>query len=261
MRVQDFGRFDTPVVLFGGPYSNLEALRALCETLDGRPAICTGDVVAYGGNPNETLELTRNVGFPVVAGNCERQIALGADNCGCGFGDGGACDLMSKAWYPIALASCDADARAWMAALPDLGIFVQDGLRYAVIHGGATDISRYIWPSSARADFIAEIDAIETAVGAVDGIVAGHSGIAFSRRIGRHHWINPGVIGLPPHDGRRETRYAVLNGGDVTIHRLAYDVDGARAAMKSKGLTQGYHDTLVTGIWPSEDILPPELRR
>ena len=81
--------------------------------------------------------------------------------------------------------------------------------------------------------------ALEAAVGPVDGIVAGHSGIPFHRWIGRHHWINAGVIGLPPHDGRRQTRFALLKDNDVTFHRLAYDHAAARAAMETKGPDTG----------------------
>ena len=109
--------------------------------------------------------------------------------------------------------------------------------------------------------FYNEINALEQDIGPVDGVVAGHSGIAFHRKIGRHQWINAGAIGLPPHDGRPETRYAVLENGEVTIHRLRYDHQAARQAMEDAGLTQGYHEALTTGIWPSEDVLPPELRR
>ena len=32
-------------------------------------------------------------------------------------------------------------------------------------------------------------------------------------------------------------------------------------AMRSAGLTQGYDTALQTGNWPSEDVLPKELRR
>ena len=35
----------------------------------------------------------------------------------------------------------------------------------------------------------------------------------------------------------------------------------ARRRMEEVGLVQGYHDTLSTGIWPSEDVLPDELKR
>ena len=261
MRVQDFGQFDEGVTLFGGPYSNLPALEALASMVGDGPAICTGDVVAYGGQPVETLELIRRLGWPLVAGNCERQIAEGAEDCGCGFDAGSACDLLSQGWYPFALSAIDGEARGWMAGLPDIGTFTQKGRRYAVIHGGATDIARFLWPSSLDADFLHEIEAIEAAIGPISGVVAGHAGVAFHRQIGEHQWINVGAIGLPPHDGRPETRYAVLKDGEVTIHRLTYDHEAAKRAMEVAGLTQGYHDTLASGIWPSEEVLPQALRR
>ncbi len=261
MRIADFGRFDGQLVLCGGAYSNLQALEALAGVADDRPVICTGDVVAYGADAAGTVALVRELGWPVVAGNCERQIAAGADNCGCGFGVGSTCAALSQGWYPHALAACDKDVRTWMASLPDIGVIVHQNRRYGVIHGGATANNRFLWPSSGEAEFAREIKTIEAILGLIDGVITGHSGIAFQRQIGRHQWINAGVIGLPPHDGRPETRYAVLEGGDATIHRLAYDHARARAAMEAAGLTQGYHETLTSGIWPSEDTLPPELRR
>ena len=35
MRVREFGQLDGPVVLFGGAYSNLPALRALADAMEG----------------------------------------------------------------------------------------------------------------------------------------------------------------------------------------------------------------------------------
>ncbi len=260
VNVADFGHFEGPVVLCGGPYSNLQATQAMVAAAGDRPVICTGDVVAYCADPAATVELVRASGWHVIAGNCEQQIAEGADDCGCGFGDGTACDLLSRGWYPHALAATGQEARDWMAALPEVATFVQDGRRYAVVHGGGTAVNRFIWPSSADSDFEAEIAAVERMTGPLDGVVAGHCGVAFNRCVGRHHWINAGAIGLPPHDRRPETRYAVLDAGEVTIERLAYDHDGARAAMEAAGLQQGYDAALSSGVWPSEDILPPELR-
>ena len=260
VNVADFGHFEGPLVLCGGPYSNLQATRAMVEAAAGRAVICTGDTVAYCADPAPTVALVRKSGWRVIAGNCERQIAEGADDCGCGFGDGSACDLLSRGWYPHALAATDAAGRAWMAELPDVATFVHEGRRYAVVHGGGTAINRFVWPSSAEVDFERELSAIEQVTGPVDGVISGHCGIAFQRRIGAHHWINAGAIGLPPHDRRPETRYAVLDAGEVAIHRLAYDHEAAAVEMEAVGLTQGYEAALRTGIWPSEDILPPELR-
>ena len=261
LQVQDFGRFDEEVTLFGGPYSNLQALEALVEAVGDRPAICTGDIVAYCGDPSATTALMRQLDWPVIAGNCERQIAEDAPDCGCGFEEGMTCEVLARSWYSYARETLAAAEKAWMGTLPEIGIFVQEGRRYAVVHGGATAINRFLWPSSEASDFKVEIEAIEKIAGPVNGIVAGHSGIPFHRWIGDHHWINAGVIGLPPHDGRPATRYAVLKDGDVTFHHLTYDHAAARTAMEAAGLTQGYHATLDSGVWPSEDILPDALRR
>lgn len=260
MRHHDFGHFDGPVVLFGGPYSNLAALQALGGMLEGRPAICTGDIVGYCAEAVETVQEMQRLGCMSIAGNCERQIALGEADCGCGFEDGSACDLLSKGWYSHALKTCDAATVHWLDGLPELGSFTQQGQRYAVIHGGVDDISRFIWPDSPTALFEEEIAAIEAKIGKIDGVVAGHSGIAFHRQIGGHQWINAGVIGMPPHDGRPQTRFAVLDQGDAVIHRLSYDTEKTVRAMEEAGLTQGYHGALTSGVWPSEDVLPPSLR-
>jgi predicted phosphodiesterase len=261
MKVQDFGRFDGPLVLFGGVYSNFQALEALIKAIGDRPAICTGDVVAYCADASASVALVRQSGWPLVAGNCERQIADAASDCGCGFGPGSTCEMLSRGWYPHAAAQIGPNDRAWMAALPDIGIFQQGERRYAVLHGGATANNRFLWPSTAAEDFEDEINALEALTGQIDGIVAGHSGIAFQRRLGDYSWINAGAVGMPPHDGRPETRFAVLDRGDVTFERLSYDVHAAINAMQGAGLVQGYDVALQIGLWPSEDILPDELRR
>ena len=266
MIVQDLGELRGDFLIFGGPYSNAQASTALIDAARAHGivpenCICTGDVVAYCADPVATLALIRGFGGPVVAGNCERQLAQDAPDCGCGFEQGRACDLLSLGWYGYADARVGAPDRAWMAALPDLITFAHQARRYAVIHGGARDISRFLWPVSPAEVFAQEIAVIEQAVGPVDVVLAGHCGLAFARDIGRHRWINAGVIGMPPHDGRAQTRYAVISGQGVVFHRLGYDVDGAAAAMEAVGLTQGYHTALRRGIWPSEDVLPAGMRR
>lgn len=266
MRVQNLGELTGDVLIFGGPYSNLQALQALIDVTQSRGitpdnCICTGDVVAYCADAAATTALIRGFGCAVVAGNCEKQLGLGATDCGCGFEDGTACDVLSAGWYGHANAQIDAEARGWMAELPDIVTFEYSGRRVAVIHGGVTDVARFIWPVSGGDVFTQEIAALSAQVGAVDMVVAGHSGLAFARDLGDVQWVNAGVIGMPPHDGRPETRFAVLGDGGVVFERLAYDHKAAIAAMQAAGLTQGYHSSLTSGIWPNEDVLPKALRR
>lgn len=265
MRVRDLGALAGPVVLFGGPYSNLPATRALLDEAGARgippqSMICTGDVVAYCAQPAGCVALLRAAGCPVVAGNCERQLAARAPDCGCGFAEGSACDRLSAGWFAHADAGLDAAARDWMAALADVLLFRHCGRRYAVLHGGATDIARFVWPVDEDAVFAAEFAALEAVAGPVDAIVAGHCGLAFVRAIGARTWINAGAIGMPPNDGRPQTRWVLLDRGVAEIRRLEYDARAAQAAMRAAGLTQGYDAALTGGYWPSEEVLPPALR-
>jgi hypothetical protein len=115
--------FDAPILLYGGCYSNLEATRSLlCKAQDlGIPPermICTGDVVAYGADPQATVDLIRQSGVRVIMGNCEEALGFGASNCGCGFTEGSACSSLAEAWFAYADAHLDNDARAcWSCAV------------------------------------------------------------------------------------------------------------------------------------------------
>ena len=264
--IHDLGVLDGDVLVFGGPYSNLQATEALIAEAKRRGippgrCICTGDAVAYCADPDATLTALRGFGCALVAGNCEKQLADGATDCGCGFDADSACDLLSAGWFAHVDRCVGAPDRAWMGARPDMIVFRQGAVRCAVIHGGVTDIARFLWPVSAAAAFAEEIAAVRALAGSVDVILAGHCGVAFQRQIGDVTWVNAGAIGMPPHDGRTATRYAVLTEGKAMLHRLDYDHAAAAGAMRKAGLTQGYDAGLLSGIWPSEDNLPPALRR
>ncbi len=264
-RIRDLGVLEGEVLLFGGPCSNLQASRALLAEARARAIpperrICTGDVIAYCAAPGETLQLWQREAR-IVAGNCERQLAAGAAGCGCGFAPGSRCDRLSQGWYRHALGTVSAAQRAFMASLPDVILFSAFGRRHAVIHGGLSDIARFLWPVSPEAAFAEEIALLVDLVGPLERVIAGHCGIAFRRRIGAVEWLNAGSIGLPPNDGRPETRYLRLTGAGAVFERLRYDAAAARADMERAGLVQGYERALVSGWWPSEEILPPQMRR
>lgn len=266
MNIHDLGELTGPVLLFGGPYSNLQATRALIDVARARGipperVICTGDLVAYCGEPAETVATVRAFGCPVVAGNCEKQMAAHAMTCGCGFEAGSACDRLAAGWYAYAGAAIGAEDRTWMGGLPDMIVFRHAGRRCAVIHGGATEISRFIWPVSGDSVFTEEIDRIKALAGDVDMVIGGHCGVAFGRFAGGVEWVNAGVIGMPANDGRAATRYAVLDHGGAELVLLDYDHAAAQAAMAAVGLVQGYDAALLSGWWPSEDVLPDEMRR
>ena len=264
--ILNLGEIGGDVLAFGGVVSNAHALAALADIaarrgFAARAMVCTGDVVAYCGQPAEAVAQLRALGAATIRGNCEESLAAHAPDCGCGFRQDSVCDRLSEAWYAHARASLDAEARSWMAGLPRLAVFRAHGLRWGVLHGGVTATNRFLWPTSPEAAFAEEIAAFEGLAGPVDAILAGHCGLPFLRRVAGRLWLNTGALGMPPNDGDPRTSFAVIGPDGPHIERLAYDHRAAAAAMRAAGLTQGYDRALIDGRWPSEETLPPELRR
>lgn len=260
-RALQLGALKAPLLVLGGPYSNLEAtltLRRIATErgIPGHRCICTGDLVAYCADPMETVREIRDWGVWVVMGNCEESLAAGARDCGCGFEQGSSCDLLSSQWFNYASARIDVGTRRWMATLPRRLEFTLNGLRLAAVHGGTLQINRFLFASQSDADFQQELQRLD-----VDGVLAGHCGIPFNRQIGPHLWHNAGVIGIPANDGTDQGWYSLLEPagpGQVQIsrHRLHYDTATAARKMRSAGLTGGYERALESGLWPILDVLP-----
>jgi len=261
----DLGVLSGDLLVFGGVYSNLHALEALIDRATdlGIPAsnmICTGDVVAYCAYAQASVDRIRALGAPVLMGNCEQQLADDADDCGCGFEEGSTCSLLSRTWYAHAKSQITQSSRDWMAGLPERITFTHSGLRYGVVHGGASNMSRFLWPVTAEADLQAEIDLLEAQVGPVDRVLSGHSGIAMTREVGSKLWINAGAIGMPANDGDIDTHFAIIAEKSIENKLLEYNVEAAFQAMQANSLTQGYHAALKTGYWPSQDVLPEKMK-
>ncbi len=252
-----------PILVFGGPYSNLkatEAMRARADALGIPPhrVICTGDVVAYCAEPEETARLVADWGCHVIQGNCEQQLAEGAADCACNFEEGSSCDLLAKGWYPFANGRLSTGMREWMGALPETLRFMASGLTLQVVHGGVAQVNRWVFGS--QKDVLAE----EFGTTDADVVIAGHCGLPFISKIRGRVWFNPGVIGMPANDGTPQVWFGlVTRKGDSVVlstHRLDYDHVAAAANMRRFGYANGYARSLVTGLWPSLDILPDEER-
>jgi predicted phosphodiesterase/pyruvate-formate lyase-activating enzyme len=249
-----------PAIVFGGPYGNLEAMRALFDEaarlgIPPERIVCTGDVVAYGADPAATVDLVRAAGIHVVMGNCEESLAAAAADCGCGYAPGSACDRLAAAWFAHADRELGAAARAWMAQLPRRIDLVIAGARLAVVHGGIDRINRFIFASSA-----ATIKAEELARGEADGVIAGHCGLPFTQVLAGRLWHNAGAVGMPANDGTPRVWFSLLTpqeDGVAIEHRaLAYDHAAAARKMRRAGLPEEYAVALETGLWPSCDVLP-----
>lgn len=258
--VLDLGQMDGPVLVFGGPYSNLHAttaLKAEAEVL-GIPTnriICTGDVVAYAAAPDTTTQLMMDWGVQTVMGNCEESFGWQDEDCGCGFDEGTECDILSRKWYAYADSRLSPDHRAWMRSCARQINFKLADRRFAVIHGSVDSINEFVFEASDDGTKISGLDALN-----VDAIIGGHSGVPFTQVIDDRLWHNAGVIGMPANDGTPRVWYSVLHpeDGDIWVeHRaLKYDHVGAANDMRRLGLPSGYADCIEMGLWPNLDVMP-----
>ncbi|KAB7615613.1 diadenosine tetraphosphatase [Amylibacter sp. SFDW26] len=264
MKIQDLGEIHGDMLLFGGVYSNLHALDAFLDVANmnniaPQNIICSGDVVAYCADARACCDKMRSLKSPVLAGNCEIQLAANALDCGCGYDEGSECSLLSRGWYAHATDQVSTENKSWMGGLPDRILFIHNTKKYVVIHGGALDVSRFIWPVTSDDVIIREIELLAEQVGPIDHVIAGHSGIPMQRIVKGVQWTNSGAIGMPSHNGKPQTHYALLGKNGIEIKELEYNFTAASIAMEQVGLVQGYHETLKTGYWPSEDTLPSEM--
>lgn len=261
----DLGALGGPVLVFGGPYGNLQATEAILAEARRRgipPArvVCTGDVVAYCADPAATVAAIRDSGVHVLMGNCEESLGAGRSDCGCGFAEGSECDLLSQRWFAHANAHLDDDAKDWMAGLPRRIVFTLAGRRFAVLHGAATDVSKFVFGSTPWADKAVEFARLRSEGIVADAIVAGHAGLPFADDVEGRLWLNAGAIGMPANDGTPRTWYAILtpraDGLAIAIQSLSYDHAGAIRRMAEERVSDAYARSLNDGLWPNIDVLP-----
>jgi predicted phosphodiesterase len=275
----NLGKLTGPLLVFGGPYSNLEATQAMqAEAMRlGIPSsniICTGDVVAYCAEPEATTALIRAWGIHVVQGNCEYAIGHDENNCGCGFEIGSACAIASNEWFLYTRKNVSEQSRAWMKSLPTNIHFQYYGQTVSCIHGGLSQQNQFIFESTNTSTKTEQLQGANA-----DIMIGGHCGLPFGHVLETDsttpdwkppHWLNAGVIGIPANDGTPRTWYMLLEPASegqadssltVTWHALFYDHDASIEKMSNINLSSTYQASMRSGFWPNMDILPDAERK
>ncbi|MDO5969748.1 metallophosphoesterase family protein [Flavivirga aquimarina] len=259
-KIEHLGNISGKVLLFGGVYSNLQALEALKqiaehERISPENCICTGDIVGYCAQPEETVQLFKIWKPKSIAGNVEIQLREGAEDCACDFEKGSRCDGFSQQWYPYAQSKLSNDSLEFMKTLPDHITFNYAGKKVMVVHGSYANTSEFIFKSTPW-----ETKAQSFSVDNYDMIVGGHCGLPFHHEKDHKIWLNPGVIGMPANDGNSSVWYAILGDDNGILnyehHTLNYNYKLTNKLMQNGLLPEEYARTIITGIWDNTEILP-----
>lgn len=259
-KIVDIGKLSGKVLLFGGVYSNLQALEALIamaasEGIPPENCICTGDIIGYCAQPEETIQTFKNWNARSILGNVEIQLRDGEEDCGCDFTEGSRCDNFSQQWYPFAQSQLSKDSLNYLKSIPDHITFKFANQNVTVVHGSFFNVSEFIFKSTPWDTKQSNFDATQS-----DIIIAGHSGLPFYHENNDKHWINPGVIGMPANDGTPKVWYAILDASvnpfKVQFHQLDYDHKLTNTLMLNGLLPESYAKTIKSGIWDNMEILP-----
>jgi predicted phosphodiesterase len=259
-KIENIGQLTGKVLLFGGVYSNLQALQAIAqiaqnEGINPENCISTGDIIGYCAQPEETIQFFKNWNARSIAGNVEIQLSENAEDCGCDFTKGSRCDDFSQLWYPFAKSKLSYNSLSFISELPEFIKFNYAGKKVTVVHGSYFNTSEFIFKSTPWEQKASNFEVTESEL-----IIAGHCGLPFSSTHDDLLWLNPGVIGMPANDGNTAVWYMILEEKDGKIafeHRkLHYDFGLTSRLMLDNQLPKEYANTILSGIWDNMEILP-----
>ncbi|MBI2907965.1 MAG: metallophosphoesterase family protein [Chloroflexi bacterium] len=233
------------IATFSDVHSNRHALEAVLGEIDKhRPdrVYCLGDLVGYGAYPNEVIELIRQRNIPTVMGNYDDGVGFDKDECGCAYTDPELQKLgdLSFKWTKQRVTP---GSKVFLRSLLPSIRFEAEGKRVLLVHGSPRKINEYLYEDRGAVT----LERMARLADA-DVLAFGHTHMPYVKTAGGVVLVNNGSVGKP-RDGDPRAAYALIDIGpeiNATIHRVAYDVTAAAAAVRLSGLPPHFADLLET---------------
>ncbi|WP_297552234.1 metallophosphoesterase family protein, partial [Thermococcus sp.] len=134
----------------------------------------------------------------------------------------------------------------FLRRLPVRQIFTDDtGRSYLLIHGSPrAPLDEYLFPWLPESEFKAVLSYVRQ-----DDLLLGHTHVPMLKEIEGRRIINPGSVGQP-RDGDWRASYALMDTetGEVTFHRVEYDVEESARKIIEAGLPRFLADRLFEGL-------------
>jgi len=189
-------------------HSNLEALNAVLEDAKSKKVdeiYCIGDLVGYGPNPNEVIEIIRNMAITSVMGNYDDAIGYEKDSCGCAYNPGRETEVgdESISWT---IKNTTKENKDFLKSLPHRLTIEIEGVKILLVHGSPINyLLEYVKPSTSSERLKTLLKNVEE-----DIIVNGHTHLMMARHIYGKTILNPGSVGRTK-DGLPGATYIILN--------------------------------------------------
>lgn len=229
-------------------HANLTALEAALATAEGRwdKAVCLGDVVGYGPDPNEVIDRIRAISAMTIRGN--------HDKVACGLTSADDFNPIARAAILWTRQQLRPENREYIEKLP-IGPASADG--FSLVHGALRDEDAYVVAPAQALDSLLEAPSPVTffghthlqggfSLGADNEVHAlrfkpadGEPFAKLEIKKGITYLLNPGSIGQP-RDGDPRAAFAIgdLSRGEVEFWRVPYDVESVQQRMEKAGLPE-----------------------
>lgn len=207
-------------------HGNLPALQAVVQAarrLGCERFLSLGDVAGYYAQPGECIDLLRELGALNVMGNHDYYLVSAVD-----------CPRSRTVAQIIAYqrSIVTADQVAWLAQSVALHVEGEN----CFVHGGWNDpMDEYLY----------RVDA-DTVPPRARRLFSGHTHVQTLAVFGDKTYCNPGAVGQP-RDGDPRAAFAVLDGEDIRLERVEYDIARTAQAMERAGFPPHYAACLYQG--------------
>lgn len=230
-------------------HANLESFQSVLEEIGAKGAdriICLGDIVGYGADPNECVEIIRNRNITALMGN--------HDSVACGMSEPFNFNPVAREAVLWTRRELTEENRKFLRSLTTKEV-VDD---FLIVHGAISDPDKYIMSSyDAEPEF--------NLFGKHYLCFFGHTHVAvcFSQANGRieritdeifelqkeiKYLINPGSVGQPrDRDPRASFLIYEEDIGKVAFKRVEYDIKSAQNKIIKRGLNRILAERLSYG--------------
>ncbi len=225
------------VLVLSDAHGNAESLRKIINEEKYDAVWFLGDVTDYGPEPDEVLDILRDLNPEVwVTGNHDYANAFGVD-CHCGEKTH---ELSVYTRENITQKKLSREDRVFLKTLPLYQVKELNGEKFYFVHACPMNpLYGYMFdfdPDCMRDELGRKIDATM--------LVYGHTHFPRNGSLAGYSYFNPGSAGQP-RDGDARASYGIYD-GKFHLKRVKYDVERVVQKIKALALKRKYEDMLIS---------------
>ncbi|NLH36576.1 MAG: metallophosphoesterase family protein [Thermotogaceae bacterium] len=198
----------TKVAFISDIHSNLEALNSVLVDIERRKikdVYCLGDLVGYGPNPNEVVEIIAQRDIPTVCGNYDDAIGYEKDSCGCSYNPGRESEVGDESlrWT---IQNTTTENKEFLKSLPHRLSIEIENVKILLVHGSPMNyLLEYVQPMTSTERLKILLKNVEE-----DIVVNGHTHLLMAKHMLGKTILNPGSVGRTK-NGKAGATYLILN--------------------------------------------------